>query len=51
VAPTQWLDEKHTIFGRVHTGMITVKHFGQVETDKEDRPVDNVKIVKAFIPS
>jgi len=31
--------------------MITVKRIGQVETDKDDRPVDDVKIVKAFIPS
>ena len=47
LAPTQWLDGKHTIFGRVQTGMRTVKMIGQSETDSDDRPVDDVKIVKA----
>ena len=31
LAPTQWLDGKHGIFGRIHSGMITVKRIGQVE--------------------
>jgi len=47
LAPTNWLDGKHTIFGRVQTGMRTVKMMGQVETDNNDRPVDDVKIVRA----
>ena len=50
LAPTQWLDGKHTIFGRVQTGMRTVHMIGQVETDKNDKPVDDVKIVKASVP-
>lgn len=29
--------------------MNTVKRIGLVETDKSDRPVDDVKIVRAFI--
>lgn len=48
-APTQWLDGKHTIFGRVHSGMAVVKRIGLVETDKDDRPVDDVKILKCFV--
>uniref|UniRef100_A0A1B0DLL9 Peptidyl-prolyl cis-trans isomerase n=1 Tax=Phlebotomus papatasi TaxID=29031 RepID=A0A1B0DLL9_PHLPP len=49
LAPTQWLDGKHTIFGRIHTGMQVVKRMGMVETDKNDRPVDNVQIVKGRV--
>lgn len=37
--------------GRVHSGMNVVKRIGLVETDKNDRPVDDVKIVRAFIRS
>ena len=50
LAPTQWLDGKHAIFGRVHSGMVVVKRMGQVETDPaSDRPVDDVKIVKGNV--
>ena len=47
LAPTQWLDGKHTIFGRVHSGMITVQRMGKVPTGKEDRPTEEVKIIRA----
>jgi len=50
LAPTQWLDGKHTIFGRVQAGMRTVQMIGQSETDKNDKPVDDVRIVKASVP-
>lgn len=46
LAPTQWLDGKHTIFGRVHSGMTTVKRMGMIETDSNDRPVDDIKILR-----
>lgn len=35
--------------GRVHSGMTIVKRIGLVETDKNDRPVDDVKIVKGSV--
>lgn len=49
LAPTPWLDGKHTIFGRVKSGMTTVKRLGLVKTGVEDRPEDEVKIVKARV--
>ena len=49
LAPTPWLDGKHTIFGRVKGGMKLVQRMGLVQTDGEDRPRDEVKIVKASL--
>lgn len=49
LAPTQWLDGKHSIFGRIQTGMAVVKRIGLVECDKDDTPVDDVRIVRAYI--
>ncbi len=49
LAPTPWLDGKHTIFGRVTRGMGVVKRMGLVRTGAEDRPVEGVKIVSARI--
>lgn len=49
LAPAPWLDGKHTIFGRVKSGMKIVQRMGLVKTNSEDRPLDEVKIVKASI--
>lgn len=45
LAPTPWLDGKHTIFGRVTQGISVVKRLGLVPTDKDDRPVEEIKIL------
>jgi len=37
--------------GRVHSGMNVVKRIGLVETDKNDRPIDDVKIMRGYIRS
>ncbi|KAL3853688.1 hypothetical protein ACJMK2_017211 [Sinanodonta woodiana] len=49
LAPTQWLDGKHSIFGRVSSGMLTIQRIGLAETDSNDRPVDDIKINRAYI--
>lgn len=49
LGPTQWLDGKHAIFGRIHSGMQVVKRIGMVETDKNDRPDEAVKILKGKV--
>ncbi|MCJ1314536.1 heme binding [Agyrium rufum] len=49
LAPTPWLDGKHTIFGRVKSGLRVVQRMGLVKTNAEDRPVDEVKILSARV--
>ena len=49
LAPTPWLDGKHTIFGRVKNGLRIVQRMGLVKTGAEDRPVEEVKIVRGRI--
>jgi len=49
LAPCQWLDGKHTVFGRISSGMSTVKQLGQVEVDGSDRPLDDVKIIRGSV--
>ncbi|EJT70728.1 peptidyl-prolyl cis-trans isomerase-like 1 protein [Gaeumannomyces tritici R3-111a-1] len=49
LAPAPWLDGKHTIFGRVRSGMSVVKRMGLVPTGAEDRPATELKVVKASI--
>ena len=49
LAPTPWLDGKHTIFGRVKGGMKVVQRMGLVKTGAEDRPLDQVKIIRARV--
>uniref|UniRef100_A0A2R9CA86 Peptidyl-prolyl cis-trans isomerase n=1 Tax=Pan paniscus TaxID=9597 RepID=A0A2R9CA86_PANPA len=48
LAPTQWINSKHTIFGQVCQGIGMVNRVGMVETNSQDRPVNAVKIIKAY---
>ena len=49
LAPTPWLDGKHTIFGRVKSGLRMVQRMGLLKTDADDRPVEEVKILQARV--
>lgn len=49
LAPAQWLDGKHAIYGRISDGMQIVKMMGMVETDKDDRPTIEVKILTCVV--
>lgn len=44
-----WLDGKHTIFGRVKSGIRVVQRMGMVKTGGEDRPMEEIKIVSARV--
>ena len=47
LAPCPHLDGKHTVFGRISSGMATVQRLGLARTDANDRPIDPVNIVSA----
>jgi peptidyl-prolyl cis-trans isomerase-like 1 len=46
--PTPFLDGKHTVFGRIYSGMGVIQRMGLVATDGDDRPKSEVKIHRAF---
>ena len=47
LAPTPWLDGKHTIFGRISSGMGVVQRLGSMVTDQNDKPKEEVRVHKA----
>jgi peptidyl-prolyl cis-trans isomerase-like 1 len=49
LAPTPWLDGKHTIFGRVCNGMGVVQRMGLVPVGAGDKPLNDVKIYRARV--
>ena len=50
-AAAEWLDGKHTVFGRVTDGMDAVDSIEQVDRDAQDKPRDAVVIERVELPS
>jgi peptidylprolyl isomerase domain and WD repeat-containing protein 1 len=46
---TTWLDNKHTIFGRLLSGLETVHGIENVKTNKADKPYEDIKIINIDI--
>ena len=44
VAPTPWLDGKHSVFGKVIEGINIVDEISKVDTDRNDKPLQNIVI-------
>lgn len=49
VAATPWLDGRHSVFGEVVEGMDVVAAISEVDRDRRDRPLEEVRLVRASV--
>jgi peptidylprolyl isomerase len=49
VAPTPWLTNKHTIFGKVTKGYDVIQQIEKTQTGPADKPVETQKIIKITV--
>ena len=49
VGGTPHLDGQYTVFGEVVSGLDVVDAIQQVSTDKNDRPLEDIRIIRAYV--
>ncbi len=49
VVNNNFLDKKHPVFGKVKEGMDVADRISKAKRDRNDRPVKEVKILKAYV--
>jgi len=45
----EYLDNKHPVFGEVIEGMKIIDEISRVETDRNDRPIEDIIILRAYL--
>ncbi len=51
VAPTEWLNDVHSVFGRVIDGMDVVYEISEVETNSNDKPLTDIDLTISIVES